>query len=586
MPDNRFGYILILMLLLTVPQAHARDYSLKQATAFVDVDPDGVVHVTETITYEFQGTYYEVFRVVNPPPGGSIGDIEIKCQPQPCQSRVDRVKGGYELVGVLPQPTPHEIKFIVSYIYLGGLKIYDDISELHYKMWGDEWEKTLGKIETTINLPPTASFYTQYWLHPPSLTLQDNIVGNQITVTTGEIPGNTWYEIRAVFPRIANPDPGKVNIQGGSGLEKILKIEAEYEEKQAKANNLPLFVWLTAIFAVAVPIYIYHRFGREPKIDYHAIYEREPPYKSKPAAVNAIMRGRIGKPDINAFVATVMDLVNRGFMVLRDVRTQKTYLGFFNKTTEDVVIDFKDKDRTELLDFEKDVFDFMMDHASENKIIWNEFKRELSKDDVFYKFINRWNKSIERHIRVERLFHSTGNYLLLTSGITTLILSIGGAIWITNTYPHNQFPRILSALVPGLIIFVVGLGSLILSILNEKGAGRFTPEGRLYHERWNRFKKYLTDFSALKEHPPESVKLWDFYLVYGVSLGVAEKVMKNMRLLIPDAESSNFIVFHHGTGYLSGFDRAYQSSNPTSSGGGFGAGGVGGGFGGGGGGAR
>jgi uncharacterized membrane protein len=584
---NKFFLVFLIALLFLSP-VYARDYSLKKATADVVVNPDGTVHVTESITYSFSGTYKEVFRRVYPPPGGSIRDIEITCLSQPCEGRVDRVSGGYELVGVLPQPTPPEIVFVVSYDYYGGLKVYDDVSELHYKLWGEDWEKPLDHMSAEIHLLPSAGSDAQYWLHPTSYTQSKKMKGNIITVETGRVPPNSWYEIRAVFSRIENPDPAKVRVIEGEGLKEILRIEDAFASKQSRAKNLYLVVWFLAVIIAGVPFYIYHRFGREPEIDYQALFEREPPSKSKPAAVNAIMKGTIGKPDMNAFVATIMDLVYRGFIDLKDIKTEKTYLGLFSRTEDDVIIELKSKEGIEISDFELDVLNFLWTYSKEGKLSWLDFKDELGKDKRFYKFINRWNKSVQRQIKLERLFVSTGNHLLMAFGVAVFFISIIGAVGVANYYPLNQFPDISRIFIPGIIILVVGLGSLVISIVNEKSAGRFTPEGRLYYARWDRFKRYLTDFSALKEHPPESIKLWDFYMVYAVALGVAEKVIKNMELVLPKEEfkTSSFYPVHYHTGFYRGFKSAYQASNPASSAGGGGVGGVGGGFGGGGGGAR
>ena len=88
---------------------------------------------------------------------------------------------------------------------------------------------------------------------------------------------------------------------------------------------------------------------------------------------------------------------------------------------------------------------------------------------------------------------------------------------------------------------------IVFAGLSKRYLGRWTPEGRLYYKRWNNFKKYLTDFSALKEHPPESIKIWDSYLVYATSLGVAEEVLHNMSLVVPaeQLKGSNFYLIHH-----------------------------------------
>ncbi|MFQ5974815.1 MAG: DUF2207 domain-containing protein [Candidatus Hydrothermarchaeales archaeon] len=527
MPRIKFYVVfLFLAILVSVSPVYARDYSLKSATAEVVIDSDGIVHVTESITYTFIGTYREVFRQVYPPPGGSIENFEIKCLGQPCKGRVDTISGGYELVGVLPQPTPSEIVFVVSYNYYRGLKVYDDISELHFKLWGEEWEKPLGKMEATIHLPQGAGVNAKYWLHPKAFAKIDLIEEDIIIVETGRIPSKSWYEIRAAFPRLKNPDSKYVSIQKGSGLEKILEIERAYNRKQGIAKNIYLLLWLLALVLAAAPFYIYNKFGREPEIDYHTMYEREAPYKSKPAAVNAILRGRIGKPDMNAFVATLMDLVYRRYISIKDVKTEKSFLGVFNRTKENIIIKINQKDTTELLDFEKGVLNLLTKHSKDGSLSWSELQKKLAKDSKFYDFINHWNNLVELHIKVEDIFISAGNnYLMAFGGAATGILIFGG-ILLANYLPIEEFPAISKAVIPGIIIAIVGIGSLIISIINEKGAGRFTPEGRLYYERWQHFRKYLTDFSALKEHPPESIKLWDFYMVYAVALGVAEKVIK------------------------------------------------------------
>ncbi|MFQ5888228.1 MAG: DUF2207 domain-containing protein, partial [Candidatus Hydrothermarchaeales archaeon] len=459
-------------------------------------------------------------------------------------------------------------------------------SELHYKLWGEDWEKSLQQMEAKIYLPQGTGLEASYWLHPEAFTRREQIEGDIITVETARIPSNTWYEIRVAFPRLENPDSKYVSVQKGSGLEKILEIEKAYKRKQGIANNLYILIWLLALALATVPFYIYYKFGREPEIDYHTIYERETPYKSKPAAVNAIMRGRIGEPDINAFVATIMDLVYRGYISLKDVKTEKKYLGLFSRTEEDVIIEINKKDTKELIDFEEGTINLLKKHSKNGSLSWSQLKDDLGKDSKFYDFINSWNNLVELHIKVEKLFISTGNnYLMVFGGATAGVLIFGG-IGLINYLPPDQFPSISKAVIPGIILAIVGIGSLVISIINEKGAGRFTPEGRLYYERWNHFRKYLTDFSALKEHPPESIKLWDFYMVYAVALGVAEKVLKNMALVVSkeEVESSRFYAVHHYPVFFTGFHSAYQASNPSSSSGG--VGGVGGGFGGGGGGAR
>jgi len=134
--------------------------------------------------------------------------------------------------------------------------------------------------------------------------------------------------------------------------------------------------------------------------------------------------------------------------------------------------------------------------------------------------------------------------------------------------------------------------AILSFILPQKIAGQWTTYGEEYDAKWHNFKKYIQDFSLIKEYPPESVKIWNKYLVYATALGVADAVRKAMELYLPrdQLEGSDIYLFHYYGGYYllaHSFDTGITiASAGNGSGGDFGGvGGVGGGFGGGGGGA-
>ena len=589
--------ILLLVLLCMVPSASARDYVLEGAATNITIDPNGLVHVEESISYTFEGNYNEVFRILKVSPGESIQNIQGYCSDEACTFSVRPTSEGYELVGGLPTPTPEEVTFFISYDHYGAVKVHSDVSEFHYKLWGEEWEKPLRSLKGSITLPVNNESELQYWIHPTGYTQEVNVEQNILSVRTEEIPSYQWYEIRVVFPRIESPNASLVQIDNAEGLKEIKSIENEYEIKGSILKGLSSLTILFAFLALAFPFLIYFRYGREPKIDYEAIYEREPPTDSRPAVVNAIMQGKIGIPTMDGFTATVMNLANLGYISLHTVISEESRaFGLFKSDSEDILIELVSSDSYEtangnlpkLENFEKDVFNLLKKHASENKVSWDKLKKELGKGTDFYQFMLAWNKKVERHIVVEKLFRSTGNTYVGIFGVATIIAAVVSFIAISKYFPSNSFPQASNLNILVVLIGVFGLVMIIFSGAFEKVLGRWTPEGRLYYKRWNNFKKYLTDFSALKEHPPESIKLWDSYLVYATALGVAEEVLKNMSLVVPDEQLkySHFYYVHHSyTQFGAGFGRAYSASAPSSSGSG-GVGGVGGGSGGGGGGAR
>ena len=221
--------ILLLVVLCLVPSASARDYTLEGATTNITIDPSGIVHVEESISYIFEGNYNEVFRKLEVLPGESIQNIKGYCSDEACKFSVNPTSEGYELVGSLPNPTPEKVTFFISYDHYGAVKVHSDVSEFHYKLWGEEWEKPLASLKGSITLPVKNESEIQYWIHPTGYTQDANVEQNVINLRTTEIPSNQWYEIRVAFPRIASPNSSLVQVDDEEGLEKIKSIENEYE---------------------------------------------------------------------------------------------------------------------------------------------------------------------------------------------------------------------------------------------------------------------------------------------------------------------------------------------------------------------
>jgi hypothetical protein len=55
---------------------------------------------------------------------------------------------------------------------------------------------------------------------------------------------------------------------------------------------------------------------------------------------------------------------------------------------------------------------------------------------------------------------------------------------------------------------------------------------RALHQ-WQAFRRYLTDFSELKQYPAPAIELWDQYLVYAITLGVADRVIEQFQSIYP-----------------------------------------------------
>jgi len=263
--------ILLLLLAFCLVSSASAKYSLERAETNIIVNASGITDVRESISYAFDGDYIDIHR-------------ELKALP------AESIRNG---------------------------------SELGYKLWGEEWEKPLKSFKGNIMLPVKKESEIRYWTHPVVYTQEVNIENSAINLRAGEIPSTQWYEVRAVFPGITSSGFGSVKVDEARGLGRIVAIENAYQQKNMILNSLYRKTFLFALFVLAFPLLIYYIYGREQKIDHEKISETEVPDNSKPAVVNAIVMGRMGIPTIDGFTATVMDLVNRGYLSLRNLKPEE-----------------------------------------------------------------------------------------------------------------------------------------------------------------------------------------------------------------------------------------------------------------------
>jgi uncharacterized membrane protein len=255
--------IVLLSVLFLVPSVSARDYMLEEATMNITIGPSGVVHVDEAISYTFDGDYSYVYRILDTSAGGTVQNIEGYCSENICNFKVEPVTEGYRLIGEFSSTTPENLTFFISYDYYGAVEVHSDVSEFHYKLWGEEWEKPLGSLKGSITFPVENGSEIRYWTHPAVYTQDANIEKNVLNLTVKEIPYYQWYEIRAVFPKITFPDSSMVQVDDEEKLEEILVIENNYQRKGLRLKSLYMITRYFFLFVLIFPFLIYFIYGKD-----------------------------------------------------------------------------------------------------------------------------------------------------------------------------------------------------------------------------------------------------------------------------------------------------------------------------------
>jgi len=116
-------------------------------------------------------------------------------------------------------------------------------------------------------------------------------------------------------------------------------------------------------------------------------------------------------------------------------------------------------------------------------------------------------------------------------------------------------------------MFVFMFGAVLLFVVPNTVPGRWTPEGKEFHDKWKNFEKYIKDYSLINERPPSSIQVWGKYLIYASALGCADQVTKNMKeyfksidIVEDSLNDSSAVSF----AYYNGFSHVESSFNTIS----------------------
>jgi uncharacterized membrane protein len=535
-----------------------KSYSIPSINIDMFLQNDGSIHVTETIHYSFTGTYNGVYRDIPLKNGQILQNVKVSTQ------------GAYSSHEIIDQGTNQRVKI---YLYsdaakttpisnkdvdvtleydLGHvLRFYNDIVELQYKLVGEGWSVPIGQLNAKIHVP--SSDGVNYWLNPPYYAKNSSWHSNTLEVTSGNIPSGDYFEVRMVLPKnqfSSNPTNGTIINQ--DALSQIEQIQNNYQNQLNFNSMLYSILAILMILSLFVPLIIYYRYGREPKIDYQAEYERDIPTDDPPALVNAIcgpgFSKKIGEPDMDGFKATIMDLIDRRYLLMEKEPQSKEGYGIDDSMFLKIN---PEKDKSTLKEFELDILNFLGEFEEDGLISLDQISADLSDRETAKSFrdtYNNWKNDIKDRFlsddQLNKIFIKKGDTYLKIFGVVGIIVAaIVFFITITDSLPAASFALIAS--------IALGVVSIISLILPQKIAGQWTTYGEEYDAKWHNFKKYIQDFSLIKEYPPESVTIWNKYLVYATALGAADAVRKAMELYVPSdqLEGSDIYMFHYYGGY-------------------------------------
>jgi len=588
----------------------------------VVVQPDGALRIEEHITYAFDGVFTGGYRDIPLREGESIADVyveepgtryrpgasaELGSTGEPNTFGATEIEGGFRIVwhyvAVLPRT------FTIGYTLRGLTVAHDDVADVNLQVWGDEWEKPLGRLTATLVLPGTArSDLYRAWGHPVQVRGDVELRPGQVFLRAIDVPAKQFVELRTVFPRSLLRSTAGAQVRDGNAFGRIVAEEAAdaaaYERDRERFRNAREHWWLTLLVLLAAALLpalalvgaVWWIYGRERSTGYDREYEQEPPSDLPPALVPSLLAQGTSAGALE-FTATLFDLIRRGRYTARPVTTEKrTWAGL--RTEEVADLELSAGRGLELEPFEDAVADVADGALAGGTERLSKFRDRITEDRVENsKRFERFKKGVGSAARGRRWLLPDGLKVLLAGAG---VLALAGAVLLALSIPHFQLyaTRWRDAVLLALgICALVGALVVLASLPFVRLWRRYRPEAGLEAERWAAFRRYLNDFPRLDLAPAASLELWERLLVYGIAFGLAEQVLRAAQLHMPEElHHASSVYWITPTGDLgsgpsalgigdlsSGFGSALA---PPSSGSGGGGGGFsgGGGFGGGGGG--
>ncbi len=631
----------VLLSLLILPQAAYADdryYNIMDFNVQCTINPDGTADITERIKYNFVGSFNGVLRNIDYIETDGIENIQVFVEDQDQSSReftfnssnidADGPTGTYNLqhddqlakLKVYEKSSDTVKVFIYKYTLKNVVTKYNDIAEFNRKIVDSKWDVVLSNVYVLIKLPEGAEKQDlRVYGHGPLTGSSKILDGQNVEFKLRTLSPGDYIGTRVIFPATLVPD--STNIIAEDMLPKILDEEkrladeANAERERARqeveeynrrieegrqrtarlrsiantAGIVLIIIWLP------IALFLYFKYDKEFKRDFKAKYYRELPGEYTPAEMSILLTmGQVGTRDITA---TLMDLVRKGILILK----KETYIkdGFFrDREVEDYSLSLNpEAPQLEIKRHEDFLIGWFIRTIGRGGHVFldeiSTYARTSSGARQFTRDYQRWCSMVKEEADKNDFFDKTSVKGRLAANLIGMLGYFGiGISFITLLQAETGIPLMIL----GLIMFV--FGGLRIK--------RRTACGNEQYAMWKAFKNFLKDFSRMDKAEMPSIIIWEHYLVYAISLGVAKEVIKQLPLVFSDTDlQDTHLTFMYGysmhnfNNFANTFDRTISSvdtaisramsvANSTNSsssggGGGFSGGGSSGGGGGGGG---
>lgn len=600
-------YVLVILIMVVNPVAaeDSRSYIINEFNVEAKLNSDGSMDVKETIIYDFEGEFNGIYRTINTEGSDGIENIHLYIgdSKDPIKEDYSQSNNTYEILeeskGIrlkVYSKSKDEIKkFIIVYRIMNVAVKYNDVAELYWKFMGIDTDVVIENFNVKISLPgETSKDNIKAFAHGPLSGIVEIIDEQNILLSVKELRPNNFVEARILFPATLIESSNRIVEK--NALNSIMAEEKQWaEEANAKRQRARIFIsisFIYALFEVFLVGFIYFKYDKEYKTTFKGPYYRELPGDYSPAVMSILWNFGLIKP--RDITATLMDLVRRKYINLsQEVVSSGKLFGKKNDIDYSFTLN-ESSDTSQLSKHEAFFIDWMINKIGSNNRVSLDDIEKYTKSRTgamnFQSDYSAWTEYVRQESKKYDFFDNR-SYRGMAIGILFALLGLALAIF--TLVAHENVLGFIATLIVSIVLMIYSIT-----------VRRRSKNGVLQYQMWKAFRKFLLHFSQLDKAEIPSVVVWEHYLVYAISLGVAKEVIKQLKMVFTEQDFNNrgltymyYGYYGRGINHFDALDRATSSltkaaestykqavskmSSSSGGGGGFSSGGGGGGGGGG-----
>ena len=442
-------------------------------------------------------------------------------------------------------------KYRIEYVVEDVIAKYSDCAELYWQFVGDNFEIDANSITGTIYLPSQADSKDniKVWGHTEELNGEIYVTDlDKVNFTVNNFKSGNYVEARVAMPTemIKSSDRTYSSEKLSAILEEEEKWAKEANYKRTLNNIIEVLLIIIAIaISIVINVLLFKKMkkykmliGKEPVIkpSQEIQYFREFPRESASPAEAQFLSVK-NKFDFfsvemgNIFSANLLNLYHMDYINIQEDKKNKDNTKFTLKATEDEIAKIQNED-------ERTIYKYLIKVAQEkSEFTLKELQKYITKKPSS---ITKLQKELTKNVK-ENLYNN--NYIseekekLYAKYNESKLLYFLAILFLIIFFIPFAIVTNWILIIPVLVIVGFVIGNIVTLNKVTKSINIYSQEAIDEIEMWKGLKKFMSNLSEIDKKEIPEVVLWEKYLIYATAFGIADKVLKQLKLIYPDFEN-------------------------------------------------